>query len=257
MHQSLAERIALSANLGAGETVLEIGPGQGKLTETFLRFGATVMAIEKDVSLIDFLKNKFLKEIKEKRLKLLSGDAKKVLPNLKKTLVVKEYKIIANIPYNLTGWLIKEFLENLPEAKQITLLLQKEVAKRILADKQKESILSLTTHLLAETKYHFSVSRGNFFPAPKVDSAVISFFPRKAISSKDQLFIFALIKSAFKNKRKTLVGNLAESGYKKAEILKILAKLNFDPKIRAEDIPKDFWLKIFSELKDGEKKLEN
>ncbi|MEX2014094.1 MAG: 16S rRNA (adenine(1518)-N(6)/adenine(1519)-N(6))-dimethyltransferase RsmA, partial [Parcubacteria group bacterium] len=157
----------------AGETVVEIGPGTGALTERLLEAGAKVIAVEKDDKLFILLEQKFEKEIGSGRLKLVHDDILNFEPRNCK-LEAKSYKLIANIPYNITGAVFKKFLEAEPQPEKMVLLVQKEVAKRIIANDNKESILSISVKAYGLPTYVETVKAGSFAPMPNVDSAIIS-----------------------------------------------------------------------------------
>ncbi len=225
----LQSKGALKAIVAAGklvpeDTVLEIGPGRGALTEALLAAGVKVIAIEKDRELIPFLFLKFKKEIKEKRLVLIEGDVLDFhmsdLWELPQVGHVGNYKLIANIPYYITGEVIRKFLEEDTQPTLMVLLVQKEVAERIMgkekkrgrAEVKKESILSIAVKAYATPRLVVKVPRGAFVPAPNVDSAVVAFeniskdiFIKNKMSEKD---FFEIVKAGFAHKRKKLGGNL-------------------------------------------------
>src|SRR3989344_1418293 len=242
----LKSRDALRKIIQAGEisrddVILEIGPGKGALTEQLLAFGCQVLAIEKDKELVQYLQEKFEKEIKEKRLILTQGDILKLkIENLK----LKIYKVISNIPYNITGAILKKFLSEETQPRLMVLLLQKEVAERIIARGGKESILSISVKAYGEPKVIGKVPRRYFSPEPKVDSAIIAiknisrknFAPTKvgAPTRVGEEKFWQIIKKGFAHKRKKLSGNL-----KNAVPAAILAKYS---EKRAEDLTLDDWI---------------
>lgn len=261
-----------------GEIVVEIGPGKGVLTEELLKRGAMVIAIEKDTSLIEFLSEKFEEEIKNKKLILINDDILNIflpeiflkffsgprtkgtgsVPDHSKNLEISQgdsllYKIIANIPYNITGAIIKKFLsevENKPTL--MALLVQKEVAERIVARDGKESILSLSVKAYAEPKYIMKVSKKYFNPAPKVDSAIIlidNISNNNFKNKKEEDFFFKIIKAGFAHKRKVLIKNLETNLTIDKEILsKIFKKINMDEKSRSEDLNLEKWKTLTIEI---------
>ena len=159
--------MAEKAMVGQKDTVLEIGPGKGILTAILLKKAGHVIAVEKDPELVVFLKERFANEIKKQKLTLVSGDIFTYhLPPI-------TYKLIANIPYYITGEIIRHFLSNDKQPQSLTLMVQKEVAERIVARNKKESLLSLSVKAYGEPEIVARVSAGNFFPKPKVDSAII------------------------------------------------------------------------------------
>ena len=239
-----------AGRVSSEDIIIEIGPGKGALTSKLLAKAEKVIAIEKDRELIEILKEKFDKEIKENKLEIIEGDCLDFNPD--KYFENKKYKIIANIPYNITGAIIKKFLseiENKPEL--MTLLVQKEVAERIVARDNKESILSLSVKAYAEPKYIMKVHKRFFSPSPKVDSAIIlidKISNKNFKNKKGENLFFKIIKAGFAHKRKVLIKNL-ESLFENKEvglpkIKEIFEKLGINSKTRAEDLPFSVWLQI-------------
>lgn len=236
-----------ASSLNNKDVVIEIGPGKGALTEKLLERVWQVVAIEKDRDLIEILKEKFKNEIKNKKLILLNEDILNFDPK-KFNVKEGEYKIVANIPYNITGLIIRRFLSEVIKPISMTLLVQKEVAERIVARDGKESILSLSVKAYGEPKYIMKVHKRFFSPAPKVDSAIIhigkigsNFFKNK----NEENTFFEIIKASFAHKRKVLRKNLEDFEKNPQKISEILAKLEISPKARAEDIKFEKWVNIF------------
>src|SRR3989344_6973903 len=141
-------KIVEAGEVSAQDTILEIGPGQGALTEKLLTTGAKVLAVEKDTYLYKFLKQKFEQEINSGQLNLIHDDILKLDPSYY-LLPTPYYKLIANIPYNITGAILEKFLSSDNQPERMVLLVQKEVADRICGHsvstwQNKESILSIS-----------------------------------------------------------------------------------------------------------------
>ncbi|HEY4512381.1 MAG TPA: 16S rRNA (adenine(1518)-N(6)/adenine(1519)-N(6))-dimethyltransferase RsmA [Candidatus Paceibacterota bacterium] len=232
-----------------GEMVLEIGPGRGALTEKLLEAGASVVAVEKDEALIPILREKFAKEISEKRFFLIHADildlsASDILKANKLTSS-QAYKLIANIPYYITGAVIRKFLEEKNPPKIMVLLLQKEVVERIVARDGKESILSIAVKAYCRPRYVMKVKREAFSPAPNVDSAIVAFediskkfFTENKINEEK---FFALVKTGFAHKRKKLGGNLKKLSKNLNQ--DVLANLKDK---RAEELSPDDWRNLLA-----------
>jgi len=243
-----------------GDVVLEIGPGKGALTKRLLEAGAQVIAIEKDDRLIPFLQELFSKEIKSKKLTLVHGDILEFNSSLY-GLISNHYKLVANIPYYITGEITRKFLSGNFQPSLIVVLVQKEVAERITTAVQgavkikegKESILSISVKAYGEPKYIQTVKAGCFFPPPKVDSAIllidnISKDRFKKIDSRlhgndnveelEEKF-FEIVKTGFAHKRKTLTSNLRGIISKEK-----LAELGIKENERAENLSLAQWLEI-------------
>lgn len=255
-NKTIINRIAEAGNISDDEIIVEIGPGTGELTEGLLEQikntkNARLITIEKDERAIPILAERFKEEIKKKRLEILEGDFLEmeldtILPSKK-----CEYKIIANIPYYITGAIIRKSLEAKHKPKTLILLVQKEVAERITVRDGKESILSQSVSAFGDAKILMNVSKGNFVPAPNVDSAVLMVenisnnrFTKAKIKEKD---FFDMIHAGFAHKRKKLSSNLKKvfpdhNSIKHIE--KIFEKLNLDSNIRAEDLSSEQWMNL-------------
>jgi len=217
-NQHYLKMVADAVGIKKGETVVEIGPGEGALTEALLERGAKVVAIEKDSRLIEVLREKF----KGKKFEVLEGDALDFEASAYR-LSPKAYKVAGNIPYYITGALFKKFLSGTNQPSTLVFLVQKEVAERI-ARSKKESILSLSVKAYGAPKYIKSVPAGAFVPPPKVDSAIllVSNISRKNFknAAHEERF-FELIKKAFAGKRKMLRSTLGIDSVKRPEDLSI------------------------------------
>ncbi|HYF12985.1 MAG TPA: 16S rRNA (adenine(1518)-N(6)/adenine(1519)-N(6))-dimethyltransferase RsmA [Candidatus Paceibacterota bacterium] len=232
--------IADTARLKEGERVLEIGPGDGALTRELLARGANVVAIEKDYRLIPVLQEKFTKEISAQKLILIEADA---LEHTEKKLK-RPYIVVANIPYYITGAIIKKFLTSKNQPSKMVLLIQKEVAERI-ARSKKESLLSLSVKVYGEPRYVKSVPRGAFAPPPDVDSAILSIanISRNNFqSTTHEKKFFEIIHAGFAHKRKLLVRNLESIFDKKSSTA--LENAQIPKTARAEDVPLAQWLAL-------------
>lgn len=203
--------IVKTADLKNTDIVIEVGPGKGALTKHLINVAKKVVAIEKDHRLISFLNDLFKEEISEGKLEIIEGS---VLDYDLRNVCSKEksYKVVANIPYYITGKIIPYFLASNYQPMEMTLLVQKEVAERIVAKKEKESILSLSVKSYGIPKQAFVVDKKNFSPVPKVDSAVIkiSNISKKYFNNDHELEkeFFRLLRIGFSSKRKKLTNNL-------------------------------------------------
>ncbi len=241
----IAKIVAVESGAGEGVRVYEIGPGKGMLTRELLKLGARVTAVEKDPAMVAFLKEEFAKEIANKKLTVIEGDAREYTPD--KVFPKGAYVIAANIPYYITGELIRTALTSENQPQQIALLIQKEVAERI-ARSKKESILSLSVKAYGTPKYMKTVSKGSFNPPPSVESAILKIedISRKNFKSVSEDAFFKAVKAGFAQKRKTLGGNLkkvfGESG------IRALSVSGIPLNARAEDIASKEWLHIARHL---------
>ncbi len=240
----IAGDIVRAAKVDKEDTVLEIGPGKGMLTQELLATGAHVVAIEKDPELIPILQQRFVEQIASKQLELIEGDALTV-----RHTIANNYKLVANIPYYVTGQIIRRFLTSASHPMRMTLLVQKEVAQRIVASDNKESILSLSVKAYGVPKYIAKVQARFFNPKPKVDSAILTIedISKDFFTDITEEKFFKVVKTGFAQKRKKLVNNLSVLVPKEV-VLKIFRDLKIEENIRAEDVPLEKWKLIVSSL---------
>lgn len=236
--ENVLNKIIGAANLSLKDTVLEIGPGLGILTIELAKRTKKVIAIEKDKTLCEILK-KILKEQNINNVEIVNKDILKVFGEIPNS----NYKIVANIPYYLTSPLIRKFLEAKDRPGTIILMVQKEVAQRITAKPPHMSILSIAVQFYAEPEIIDYVPKNSFFPMPKVDSAIIRIIPQsyvgRATSHINTEKFFTLVKTGFSSKRKMLKNNLPKID---------LEKIGLNPKVRAENLSIDDWMKIYRDF---------
>ncbi|MEI6420016.1 MAG: 16S rRNA (adenine(1518)-N(6)/adenine(1519)-N(6))-dimethyltransferase RsmA [bacterium] len=242
-----------SVDLHPTDTVLEIGPGYGALTEYLLKTGAHVVAVEKDDNLFIVLQDKFANYISTGKLTLVHKDILEFTQGDQEELGLKQgtYKIAANIPYNITGQIFRQFLTGQNQPSKMSLLVQKEVAERIVARDGKESLLSVSVKIYGQPKIISKVLAGSFVPAPKVDSAIIlvdnisrNFFEKNNIFEEK---FWTILHGAFAHKRKTISGNLKVI-VDTIKLQKYLAENKMSPSIRAEDISIEQWGRLISNI---------
>jgi len=232
--QSALAIIIETGDIKKGDFVLEIGPGKGALTAKLLEAGAQVVAVEKDHRLIPELKSTFENHLKSGLLEIKEQD----ILEFDAAPLSQPYKVIANIPYYITGQILRMFLETENQPEKLVLMIQKEVAERIVARDGKESILSISVKAYGEPKLIKTVPRGAFSPMPKVDSAIISIgnINRSQFNSReDELKFFDTVRRGFGQKRKQLKNNLGCSA-------DILTSCGIEEKSRAEELTVDQWL---------------
>lgn len=239
------KKIVAALDLKSGDTVIEIGSGKGALTLPLLEkckeIGCKLIAIEKDPSLAKFLGENI--QLPITNFQIITGDALKIIPELTKSykLKAKSYKIIGNIPYYITGKLLR-ILGDLITSYQlpvtnIVLMIQKEVAERICAQPPRMNLLAAAVQFWAEPKILFTLKPEDFSPMPEINSAVIKLTLSPKPSTLNPNVYYQFIHAAFKQPRKTLVNNLG-IGLKKPknEIENALKSLGLDPKIRPQNL---------------------
>jgi len=257
------ELMAEAGNVQKGDTVLEIGPGTGVLTRELLKRGAYVIAIEADLRAVESLKESFRTEITAQNKALQRSDLRQVGLAGKLTLIhgdVREltlselglragtFKIVANIPYYLSGMLFRIFLESDIQPSDLVFLVQREVAERIARDK-KESLLSLSVKVFGTPRYVKTIGKGNFTPPPKIDSAIIAIsgISNEKLGKIPRTFFFKILHEGFKSKRKQLLGNLS-STYSRGVLTHIFSTLTLPLDVRGEDLSLDIWLNLCEQL---------
>lgn len=239
----VAEKIINAADIAPDELVIEIGPGLGALTQNLCQKAKALLAVEIDSRLCDILRTNIPK------VNILEGDAQKLdFPGLASRLGFDTYKVVANLPYYITTPLLMKLLEDsTPESRlhSATLMVQREVAARISANpgSKEYGALSLGVAYRASTELVANVPRNCFLPRPNVDSAVVHLRPHHTppVAVADENLLFALIKSAFSTRRKTLLNCLATlpiNGqiHPKTEIASLISSAGLSPNIRGEQL---------------------
>ena len=240
-------KIVGALELKSGDVIVEIGPGHGELTRGIIQEFKDlkiqtfkVIAIEKDPTLVDSIE--YL--VSSKKLRVIEGDALKVLPVLdtKYKMPNTGYKLVGNIPYYITGHLLRIIGELKKKPKSIVLTLQKEVAERLTAGPPKMNLLAASVTFWGKPEIIGFISKKSFRPEPKVDSAIVKILPRFAKAQRgrhppkrESEIYYGLIKILFKQPRKTILNNLSEGfGLPKKEVEEELKRLDFEPSSRGE-----------------------
>ncbi len=249
-NQHIPRLMADAAEVGAGDIVVEIGPGTGVLTRELLSRGATVIAIEADARAVEALQEPFKAEILAQKLVISHSDAR-TLDLHTMPVAPHKYKVVANIPYYLSGRLFRAFLETDVQPNTLVFLVQKEVAERIARD-PKESLLSLSVKAFGEPKYVKTVGKGNFTPPPKVDSAIIAVrnITNSRFSEIKQTAFFTILHAGFAAKRKQLIGNLTKTASRDT-LTHIFSTLGIPLDARGEDLSIDTWLSIAKAIEEN------
>lgn len=243
-NKKILDFLAKNINIETNDMIIEIGPGHGELTEKLreiaIKKSAKLILIEKDKKFAEDLQKKFKNE---KNINVINGDVLKKLPILilKENLATKNYKLVGNIPYYITGKLFRVISELNPIPCFVIFMIQKEVAKRICSAPPKMNILAASVQFWGDPKIILNVPRSNFSPMPKVDSAIIKIETQKNdkrdVSPENY---YKTIHVLFKQPRKTLLNNIYKSSVgekiKKDEISTICNSIQIDCNKRAQDL---------------------
>lgn len=236
INEEIINGIIEKAEVSKDDVIIEIGPGLGSLTKELISNAKKVIAIELDPNMVDILKTRFgLYD----NFEIIYGDVLKVDLNE----LISGYdsvKVVANLPYYITTPIIMKLLEDRLDIKSITVMVQKEVGERICSSYKDKEYGAITVSVLYYTtpSIIIDVPKDNFLPAPEVDSCVIKLdlLEKPRVEVKDEKLFFRLVKGAFTQRRKTINNSLTCVGRSKEEIKDILAKLNIDEKLRAENL---------------------
>lgn len=254
--ENVIDTIVNTSEISSDDLVIEIGPGLGTLTQKLLQKAGKVIAIELDERMISILKDRFFiyhnfEIINEDVLKV---DLNKLIKENKEQLGLKRTKIVANLPYYITTPIIMKLLEEKLNIESITVMIQKEVADRLTAipGGKNSGAITYTVYYYATSEEVLTVPNNSFIPEPEVESEVIKLNLRKepVIKVKDEKKFFSLIKSAFMQRRKTLLNAIGNSGLNttKEQMEQILKELDIDTKVRGEALTIDQFAKISEKL---------
>ena len=250
------ERIVESAEISKDDLVIEIGPGLGTLTNELLKKAKKVIAIELDSRMVEILEERFslfnnFEIINDEVLKV---DLVNIIKSEKENNEIKEAKIVANLPYYITTPIIMKLLESRLDLESITVMIQKEVAERLCAipGEKQSGAITYSVYYYAEAYKVLEVKNTSFIPAPEVDSEVIKLKIRKEppIKVESEKKLFKIIKYAFMQRRKTLLNALSKCDLfkNKEEIKKIFDELDFDERIRGEELSLEDFAKIANKI---------
>lgn len=243
--EGVLTRILEVADIQTNNTVLEIGPGTGVLTEKLADTGAKVYAIELDHRLVERLNEHF---VQSENVSILEGNIldihlEELLGNI--GYGHRAYKVVANIPYYITAPIIRTLLSLKHQPISMTLMVQNEVADRLVAKPGDMSLLSIMAQYYADVTKEFVVSREAFDPVPAVESAVVKLLPKRAFDREADRKLFQVVRAGFAARRKTLANNLSNSLHIPRETVEArLAKLNLLPTVRAQELSVEEWIRL-------------
>ncbi len=238
---SALQKIVEAAEVQPDDLVLEIGPGLGSLTRYLAISAKTVTAVELDHSLIPVLQDVLALY---PNVRIIAGDILKFAPAELVGARQDDYLVVANVPYYITSAIFRHLLANPPRPRRIVLTIQKEVAERICAQPGDMSLLALSIQVYGQAFIAASIPAEAFYPAPKVDSAVIrvDLYPAPLIPSNLLDRFFRLAKAGFSQKRKTLRNSLSAGlAISTGAAAQLLEQAGIDPQRRAETLSLEEW----------------
>lgn len=254
---NILENIVKSANLTKNDLVIEIGPGLGNLTEYLLENAGYLLLVEIDSNMIDILKERFKEQ---SNYILLNEDILKInIDNVVKEIEQKsnkkfnKIKVVANLPYYITTPIIFKLLQDENSIDEIIVMVQKEVAERIVAKHKTKDygILTLMVNYLGESKIELIVPNESFIPAPNVTSAVVKIVKNKKIKVEREELLFKLIHSSFAQRRKKMINSLESTKFlnmTKSELEKLFIKCDISLNSRAEELELKDYIKIINNI---------
>lgn len=255
------QKIIEAAELSPHDTVLEIGPGPGTLTQLLAESAGQVIAVELDPHMVNLLKNEYghlsnLTIIEADILNVSISDLLSAASGQKpqnSESETRNYKVVANLPYYITSAVLRHLLEADSQPQRLVVTVQKEVAQRIVAGPGNMSVLAVSVQFYGQARLVHHIPAGAFYPPPKVDSAVVRVdtYPQPPVAVGNVDFFFQVVKAGFSQKRKQLKNSLA-GGLRQstAEIVAAMQQSGIDPTRRAETLSLEEWGRLVKTLAD-------
>ncbi|MCF6276239.1 MAG: 16S rRNA (adenine(1518)-N(6)/adenine(1519)-N(6))-dimethyltransferase RsmA [Candidatus Magasanikbacteria bacterium] len=240
------EKMVEAGELDKNDIVIEVGPGFGVLTFAIAPLAKRVIAFEIEKKLEKYWEEK---QKENKNIEIIWGNVLKKLPIFLKENKIEEYKVMANLPYQITSHILRTFFELENKPKSITIMVQKEVGQRILAKRGNMNLLALSVQFFGDPRIVAKVASGSFWPKPKVDSAVLHITNIGEVENVDEFF--RLAKAGFASKRKQLWRNLSNTiDLPRERIKEILKDLTGTEKVRAQDLSLGEWKVLVEKMKN-------
>ena len=249
-------KIVAVAELTPADTVLEIGPGPGVLTRLLAEKAGQVIAVELDPHMVNLLKNEYghLENLTVVEADILKTDLGRLLSSIEQKPQPPTpdprppgYKVVANLPYYITSAVIRHLLESSPRPERVVVTVQKEVAQRMVAKPGQMSLLAVSVQFYGQPSLAHHIPAGAFYPAPKVDSAVVRIdtFAQPPVAVADADRFFRVVKAGFGQKRKQLKNALAAGLHRPMpQITEALTSATIDPTRRAETLTLEEWSRL-------------
>lgn len=239
INPEVIEKMLAAAEIKKDDTVVEVGPGLGVLTLALVPEVKQVLAFEIEKKLEPYWQEKIANQ---KNLEIIWGNA------LKQDINLKKYKVVANLPYQITSNIIRKFLEADNKPELMVLMVQKEVAERICAKAGDMSVLAVSVQYYAEPEIIMKVPKSDFWPVPAVDSAVIKIRIKnfELVTNNNEEF-FRIVKTGFSSRRKILIKNLGAVADRK-KLLEIFKELGINDMARAQELSVEQWRSLSAKL---------
>jgi 16S rRNA (adenine1518-N6/adenine1519-N6)-dimethyltransferase len=233
------ENMVEAAEIKPGDVVVEVGPGFGVLTLALVEKAKKVLSFEIEKKIEPYW-NEELK--KHNNLEIVWGNVLHEVESQNSLNSLKSYKVVANLPYQITSQILRTFLEMENKPEVMVLMVQKEVAERICAPAGDMSVLSVSVQYYGEPEIIAYVPRSSFWPVPAVDSAVIRvrINKNKAVIKNEADLLFKIVKAGFSSRRKMLIKNLS-AVIDKDKIRSVFKELGIDEKVRAQELSVEQW----------------
>jgi len=256
INKFVLEQIANAITIQTGDTVIEIGPGHGELTDAIIkheswivRHETKLILIEKDEQLAEELKKKYANN---QNIEIITGDVLKMIPLMihDPRFMIHDYKVVGNIPYYLTGFLLRILLELEHPPKELVFTIQKEVAERIVAKPPHMNLLAVSVQYFGIPELLFTIPKSDFNPPPKINSATIKitphhFDPEPVEGQQINEHFFKLVKAGFKHPRKLLINNLSDGlGIPKQTLEETFKREQISLTARAQELSLEQWYKF-------------
>jgi 16S rRNA (adenine1518-N6/adenine1519-N6)-dimethyltransferase len=254
INSGVLKKITAAADLSPTDIVIEVGPGPGVLTAELVKQAGYVIAVEVDNSMVALLKQSLYDA---DNLSLIAADVLEIepqdliqrekdrFPDHLKT--VTNYKLVANLPYYITQPIIRHFCEASVKPRSMVIMVQKEVAKNIVAQPGDLSIMAISVQYFGKPQIIDYVPAANFYPAPKVDSAIlkIEMYDRPVVEVTSEKNFFKTVKAGFSSARKQVANSLSHTlDIPKAEVITLMQSAGVDPQKRAEMLTLSEWAKL-------------
>lgn len=247
------DRIVRAAEIEPDDTVVEIGPGLGILTEQLAERAKRVIAVELDSRMIPVLRSTLAGF---DNVELVEGDALEIdLPSL----AGGPYKVVANLPYYITSLVLRHLLESTPAPARIVVLIQKEVAERIVAKQGKLSLLAVSVQIYGRPGLAGDVPPTSFIPEPDVTSSIlrIDVLPEPLVAAEDREWFFKVVSAGFSQSRKQLHNAIGRMlWFEPGGAIALLESVGIEPTLRAQNLSIDDWKRLAVALRDRRKPAE-